>query len=1717
MTMNYNTTFKKLSLLLLLFAGLLCGSAFAQQQPGFNYQGVARNTDGSPLVAKQISIRLTIKDGSASGTPVYTETRRVTTNNFGLFSLVIGSNGALSQTGTLGGVNWSTGSKFLQVEIDPNAGSVYNDLGTTQLQAVPYALYAATSGGGSAAGAAGGDLTGTYPNPTIAKLQGSPISITNPATGQVLKWNGTAWAPANDSGATGPQGPTGPAGATGPQGPAGATGSAGPQGPQGPTGATGADGKTLLSGTANPSVAVGINGDFYINTATSTIFGPKAAGVWPTGVSLLGATGAQGPQGIQGTQGLQGPTGSAGPQGPQGSIGLTGPAGPIGPQGPTGLTGSTGPTGPQGPTGLTGATGPTGPQGPTGLTGATGATGLQGIQGIQGDKGDKGDQGLQGPIGLTGATGATGPQGLTGLTGATGATGAQGPTGLTGAQGPTGPQGIQGDKGDKGDQGLQGPIGPTGLTGPTGPTGSQGIQGDKGDKGDQGIQGPQGATGATGAQGLQGPIGAQGIQGDKGDQGLAGADGKTVLSGSSDPTNEGNDGDFYINTSSSTLFGPKTSGAWPVGVSLIGAIGAQGPAGSDATVPDADALTKGKIQLTGDLTGTADAPEVAAAAITTAKLADASVTTAKLADASVSNAKLVGPISVSKGGTGVSTLASGNIVFGNDTSAVGTSADLFWDNTNKRLGVLTSAPTSTFEMLSSKASSESQEHRLSYGFENYGQSLKMGFRTTGWAFNMAQNSGQAADLNFSYVNAGTYSPRFILPQLGGVYIPETLRVDSTLTGAAATFTGLNVNNGAIYYNKTDDKVGIFSAPLSSKFQIGGVNDHSLRYDFNTAEGNLAFRRGENGNEYQIKTTQSSGALDRMIFSYFDRAANTDTEGMTMYFNGLVNVPTLRFGGTYAPTSTGTTGQVLTADGSGNASWTSIPAVNSNLSSGFSGVLPIANGGTGASSQNFVDLTENQTIDGSKNFLKDIIINDLNLGSGGFSDISNMAFGNGALASNQSGTNNVAIGRNAASSNTSGNSNVVIGNGANYYNESSGDIVAVGNGALHAEKGAGNTALGAWSGHRGPISDNLTRSVFLGSQSSAGNGAIDNAVAIGYGAIVDASNTIQLGNTGIADVKTTGKLTTGTITYPNSDGSTGQMLTTNGSGVLAWSDVPSTNLTTSANGILPVANGGTGSSSQNFVDLTENQTVAGNKTFSGNTAVGGTLGVTGNVVVNTDKFTVAAASGNTAVGGTLAVTGASTLTGNTSVGGTLGVTGATSLSSTLAVTGASTLTGNTSVGGTLGVTGNVAVNTDKFTVAAASGNTAVGGTLAVTGASTLTGNTSVGGTLGVTGATSLSSTLAVTGASTLTGNTSVGGTLGVTGASTLTGNTTVGGTLGVTGATTLSSVKITTGAAANKVLTSDANGAATWESIPTTSLTSGVSGILPVANGGTGSSTQNFVDLTTAQTVAGNKTFSGNTSVGGTLGVTGATSLSSTLAVTGASTLTGNTTVGGTLGVTGATSLSTLSTSGAATLNSATVTNNASVGGTLGVTGATTLSSTLAVSGASTLTGNTTVGGTLGVTGNVAVNTDKFTVDASTGNTVIAGTAKISGGSPAAGKVLTSDANGLASWSYGSGDVQTKTAAYTILLSDKYVFFGSTASAVATFTLPAATGNAGKEIIIKNKSAYTLTVQRAGSSETIFQDNANAIATSITLGIEASNNWVKLISDGTQWVVFRGLF
>ncbi|MBE8715197.1 collagen-like triple helix repeat-containing protein [Sphingobacterium hungaricum] len=85
-------------------------------------------------------------------------------------------------------------------------------------------------------------------------------------------------------------------------------------------------------------------------------------------------------------------------------------------------------------------------------------------------------------------------------------------------------------------------------------------------------------------KGDQGPQGLQGDKGAQGERGLAGAngdDGSIIYSGTAVPTASiGKNGDYYFRTSTSLLYGPKTSDGWGTGVSLRGATGNAGASGS---------------------------------------------------------------------------------------------------------------------------------------------------------------------------------------------------------------------------------------------------------------------------------------------------------------------------------------------------------------------------------------------------------------------------------------------------------------------------------------------------------------------------------------------------------------------------------------------------------------------------------------------------------------------------------------------------------------------------------------------------------------------------------------------------------------------------------------------------------------------------------------------------------------------------------------------------------------------------------------------------------------------------------------------------------------------------------------------------------------------------------------------------------------------------------
>ena len=296
-------------------------------------------------------------------------------------------------------------------------------------------------------------------------------------------------------------------------------------------------GKVLLNGITNPLVTQGTTGDFYINTTTNTLFGPKTT-VWPaTGVSLVGPQGATGLTGTAGPQGVQGLTGAQGIAGATGATGASGKNTLVkttsevagvncaigGTKVEVGLDANS-----NGVLDTSEVNATLTKYVCNGATGLTGATGPQGIQGLTGALG------AQGPIGLTGATGAQGPIGLTGATGAVGATGAQGAQGIAGATGPIGASGkntlvkttaeVAGANcatgGTKVEVGLD--ANTNGLldtsevnatltkyvcNGATGTAGAQGVAGNNGENG------PQGAIGPAGPQGLQGLTGMNGTNG----------------------------------------------------------------------------------------------------------------------------------------------------------------------------------------------------------------------------------------------------------------------------------------------------------------------------------------------------------------------------------------------------------------------------------------------------------------------------------------------------------------------------------------------------------------------------------------------------------------------------------------------------------------------------------------------------------------------------------------------------------------------------------------------------------------------------------------------------------------------------------------------------------------------------------------------------------------------------------------------------------------------------------------------------------------------------------------------------------------------------------------------------------------------------------------------------------------------------------------------------
>jgi len=133
--------------ILTLLSVLFCAITFAQNVPqGINYQAVARDAAGTELANDTLIVQFSVLEGAAIS---WQEIDTVTTNEFGLFTTIIGggtstSNGSSS---TFDLVDWGAAAHSLKVEID--YGNGYLDMGTTDFMSVPYSLHAKTAANGS--------------------------------------------------------------------------------------------------------------------------------------------------------------------------------------------------------------------------------------------------------------------------------------------------------------------------------------------------------------------------------------------------------------------------------------------------------------------------------------------------------------------------------------------------------------------------------------------------------------------------------------------------------------------------------------------------------------------------------------------------------------------------------------------------------------------------------------------------------------------------------------------------------------------------------------------------------------------------------------------------------------------------------------------------------------------------------------------------------------------------------------------------------------------------------------------------------------------------------------------------------------------------------------------------------------------------------------------------------------------------------------------------------------------------------------------------------------------------------------------------------------------------------------------------------------------------------------------------------------------------------
>jgi hypothetical protein len=162
----------------IIAAVLLTVTIWAQSPQKMSYQAVIRNSSDQLVTNHAVGMRISILQGSVSGTVVYIEAQTPTTNANGLVCIEIGSGTGFDA------INWANGPYFLKTEIDPTGGTNYTAIvGTSQLLSVPFALHSKSAETSTDAVKLTGDQT-IVGNKTFTGITtvSTPVNATDAAT-----------------------------------------------------------------------------------------------------------------------------------------------------------------------------------------------------------------------------------------------------------------------------------------------------------------------------------------------------------------------------------------------------------------------------------------------------------------------------------------------------------------------------------------------------------------------------------------------------------------------------------------------------------------------------------------------------------------------------------------------------------------------------------------------------------------------------------------------------------------------------------------------------------------------------------------------------------------------------------------------------------------------------------------------------------------------------------------------------------------------------------------------------------------------------------------------------------------------------------------------------------------------------------------------------------------------------------------------------------------------------------------------------------------------------------------------------------------------------------------------------------------------------------------------------------------------------------------------